>query len=220
MATPQHKRPERKCPQRKCIVSGEVKPVGELIRFVIGPNNDVVPDIDGRLPGRGIWTDASRDAVALAVKKRMFDRAARQKVLVDATLPDLIERNLTRKTVEILGLARKAGAAICGFQKVDALIRRERPFLLLEASDGAADGRRKLTSLLKKYENHKKGPIPVVDCLKSDELGLAFGRGSVIHAALTPHGLSERLLSECSRLGGFRRDASAADGPGECAPGT
>ncbi len=193
---------------RKCIASGEIKPKAVMLRFVVGPDSSIVPDIDECLPGRGIWLSADASSVGLAIKKGVFSRAAKKKVSVNPALADVIEQLLVKKCVNTLGLARKAGSAVCGFDKVDALIAAKRPALLLEASDGAKDGRRKLVGRAKRHEQDKQSAIPVIDWLKSDELGLAFGRGSVIHAALTEHGISDRLLRDCHRLNGFRVKAA------------
>src|SRR5271154_922396 len=105
-------------PLRRCIVTGEERPKAELVRFVVGPDGAVVPDIDGRLPGRGLWTRAQRDIVAAAVTRRLFSRAAKQSVSTAPDLPDRVAALLLRRCVEGLGLARRAGQAVAGFEQV------------------------------------------------------------------------------------------------------
>ncbi|TNE41412.1 MAG: RNA-binding protein [Alphaproteobacteria bacterium] len=197
-------RVETRVPERRCIATAQTRPQAELLRFVVGPENQIVPDVTGKLPGRGLWLTPTREALALALKKKAFARAAKAQVAVPDGLEDLIERLLVARAIEGLALARRAGAIVCGFQKVENALRQAPPAALFEASDGAADGRSKLLALAKRWQKEQKQPIPVLGCLNSEELGLAFGRGSVIHAALEKSGIAPRILSDFTRLGGFR----------------
>lgn len=183
---------------RRCIASGVARPREELLRFVIGPDRQLVADITGRLPGRGIWLSADRDSVKRALTRKLFDRAARQALRVDAGIADLIESLLAQRCVELLGMARRAGQAVTGFEKVRAEIRKGRAGLLLAAADGAADGRRKLRVLAPE--------APVAQALLADELGRAFGRGKVVHGVVAQGALARKIADEAGRLQGFRRE--------------
>jgi len=181
---------------RRCIVTGEVRPKEALVRFVVDPDGRIVPDVAGRLPGRGLWLTARRDIVATAVTKRLFARAARASVAVDDGLADWIERLLAERCGEALGLARRAGQAVTGFVKVRALAAGNGAAVLVEAADGGADSRGKLEALAP--------GIPVVDLLTCAELSAALGREHVVHAALAPGRLAAAFAAEAARLGGFR----------------
>lgn len=181
--------------ERKCIVTGEVQPKAGLIRFVVGPDNYVVPDILGKLPGRGMYVTAAR-ATLDAAKKGQFARAAKQAVTVPNDLACEVERQLARRVVDLIALTRKAGRAVCGFEKVkDWLAGGEHVRVLLQASDGSERGKAKLwTPEGARY----------FGCLTSSELGLAFGRQTVIHGALATGGLSNRVVEEATKLRGLR----------------
>ena len=182
--------------QRRCIVKGEVRPCEELLRFVVDPGGRLIPDIAGRLPGRGIWLSPDRDSVKRARARKLFDRAARRALQVEIDLDDRIEGLLASRCVELIGLARRAGQAVAGFEKVRAMLRRGRGAVLLAASDGARDGREKLRAAAQE--------LPLVDCLEADELGRAFGRERTVHAALSQGTLAVRLQIEARKLKGFR----------------
>lgn len=187
-------------PQRRCIVTGEVRERSALLRFVVGPDGAIVPDIDARLPGRGLWLTARRDIVERAVAKRIFARAARRPVSAPAELADRIESLLARRCGDALGLARRAGGAIAGFDRVGEAVRRGRVGLLLVALDGAAGGRGKLAAL-------GRG-LPAASVLTAAELGAAFGRERIVHAAVTDGPLCRRLMLDLSRLAGLRAAAA------------
>lgn len=176
-----------------------MRPKAELIRFVVAPDGKLVPDLAGRLPGRGLWLSARRDIVAAAVTKRLFARAARRAVLVDVDLADRLEALLAGRCRDDIGLARRAGQAVAGFAKVEAALADGRVAVLVAASDGAADGRGKLKALAP--------DLPRVEALTGAELAAAFGREHVVHAALAPGRLAEALLADAARLAGFRAAA-------------
>jgi predicted RNA-binding protein YlxR (DUF448 family) len=187
--------------ERRCIVTGEVLPEEALIRFVADPDGCVVPDIDARLPGRGFWVSAIRDVVDVAVAKNQFSRAAKAALKAPVELAEKVEQLLVRRLSDDLGLARRAGLLVLGFDNISrAMDAKTRPVLLIEAADGAADGRRKLVGMAGARGFYP----PVVDCLTCSELSLALGRENVIHAALNPGRLSERVRREAGRLRGFR----------------
>jgi uncharacterized protein len=181
---------------RRCLVTGTSHDRATLLRFVVGPDRRIVPDVDGRLPGRGLWLTAARDIVKTAVAKRLFARAAKQDVVVEDGLDDRVEALLVRRSIERLGLARRAGQAVAGFTQVEKAVRAGGVAALVEAVDGAADGRGKLRRLAR--------DLPVADRLTAAELGQAFARESVVHAALLRGRLAEAFVAEQARLAGFR----------------
>lgn len=195
MARGGHNKDDRGEAERKCIVSGEVQPKAGLIRFVVGPDNQVYPDVLGKLPGRGMYVTAERHALE-AASKGQFSRSAKQPVTVPDGLANEVERQLARHTVDLIALTRKSGRAVCGFEKVKGwLAGGERVRVLVQASDGSERGKTKLwTPEGARY----------FGCLTAAELGLAFGRQSVIHGALATGGLSNRVVEEATKLRGLR----------------
>ena len=192
---------EGRARERRDIVSGEIMPDSRLIRFVADPDGNVVPDAGAKLPGRGLWVEASRDAVSKAVEKKLFSRAAKAQVTAGADLPARAEKALVTRMLGDLGIARRSGALVLGFDNVlRALQGAKPPKVLIEAFDGAADGKRKLYAAAHRLELN----CVVIECLTSAELGLALGRENVIHAAVQPGGLAERLTFDAERLSGFR----------------
>ncbi|MCW5753039.1 MAG: RNA-binding protein, partial [Alphaproteobacteria bacterium] len=133
-------------PERRCIATGETKGPGEMVRFVVGPEGGIVPDLAGDLPGRGIWVSARRDCLELAVRKRLFARAARADVTVPPDLADLVERLVARRALDLLGLARRAGQVVAGFEKVRERLAAGRVAVLVQAGDAAPDGRARARS--------------------------------------------------------------------------
>jgi uncharacterized protein len=194
---------ERDGPERRCIVTGESGPRAGLIRFVVGPDDAVVPDIAGKLPGRGIWVSADRAALETAVKKRLFARAARAPVGVPPDLAERVEAGLVRRLIETIALARKAGEAVAGYEKVREWLARGEAAALVQAADGSERGRTKLRP--------PAGPESHVTCLSGQELGMAFGREVVIHAALAAGGLCGRVVEEAARLARLRGQIGALD---------
>jgi uncharacterized protein len=184
-------------PERRCIVSGQSQPSGGLIRFVVGPEAQIVPDLAERLPGRGIWVSADRAALEQAERKKLFARAARQQVSVPEGLADLLERLLARRVIELLSLARKSGQAVAGYEKCRDLGLRDEMAVLVQAHDGSVRGKTKLRP--------PDGPETYIGCLSGQEMGLAFGREHVIHAALRAGGLSQAVVEEAARLQGLRK---------------
>lgn len=195
---------ENRDPERKCIATGESQPKAGLIRFVVGPDAQVVPDLAGKLPGRGLWVSADLDALELAVRKNLFSRAARARVQVPADLVAMVTALLADRVVNSLSLARKAGQAIAGFEKVKALLVADDAVALFQASDGSEAMKRKLRP--------PKGANSYSDCLTAQELGVAFGRDTVIHAALTAGGLADLCVAEASRLEGLRKNGAPIRG--------
>jgi len=189
--------------ERRCIVTGKVLDPALLVRFVVGPERAIIPDVAGDLPGRGLWVTASREVLALAIKRKAFTRAAKGEVVVAGDLNERVEALLARRCLDLLGLARRAGEAVAGFEKVREALAAGRVAILLAAGDGAADGRGKLRRLA--------AGLPVIECFRSRELSLALGRENVIHAALAPGRLAGRIAAEAARLAGFRQPAGSLD---------
>ena len=167
-----------------------------MIRFVIGPEATVVPDLARKLPGRGIWLSAKADVVETARTKGAFARASRGKVVVPPDLLATIETGLTRRVVEFLGLARRAGQAVCGFAKVREMIGTGRCGLVVEALDGSADERARLVS---------GTALEVVTPLDAATLGAAFGRDHIVHVGVAPGRLAGAIATESARLAGICR---------------
>ncbi|MEM8576524.1 MAG: RNA-binding protein [Pseudomonadota bacterium] len=192
-------------PERKCLATGEVQPKNGLIRFVAGPGGQVVPDILGKLPGRGFYVSADRAALDKAVAKKLFARGAKAPVQVSDGLVDQIEALLARRTVDMIAMARKSGDAVAGYEKVKDMLGREEAQVLLQAHDGSSRGKSKLST--PHFGSY-------IGWLTADELGQAFGRQTVIHAALASGRLAERVVEEAHRLKGVR-DAAVAGATGK-----
>jgi predicted RNA-binding protein YlxR (DUF448 family) len=186
--------------QRRDIVSGEVMDEHALVRFVAGPDGVVYPDVSRKLPGRGIWVAANRAAVDAAVKKNAFSRSAKQTLKPAADLADQVEAQLRGRVLSSLGLARKAGDLTWGFDRVSAVIATGKAAWMIEASDGAEDGRRKLLGLAR----HQSPPPRLLGAFDSGELGLALGLDNVIHLAFLAGRGAGRWSAEVDRLAGFR----------------
>jgi predicted RNA-binding protein YlxR (DUF448 family) len=187
--------------ERRCIVSGEVLPEGKIIRFVVAPGGAITPDLAAKLPGRGIWVGATHAALATAVARNLFAKAARTKVRVADNLAAHVETLIVERMQSDLGMARRAGQIFLGFDTVLRALQSDAPpALIVEASDGADDGKRKLFAA-----RHARGlKIQTVECLTSRELSVAVGRENVIHAALKSGRLQERLSLDAERLSGLR----------------
>ena len=183
-------------PERRCIVTGESQPKAGLIRFCVGPEGQVVPDILGRLPGRGFYVEAVRTSLDKAAKKGLFARAARQPVKVPDGLTDLVEALLLRRVVDLISLARKAGDAVMGYEKVKDWLAKDKVRVLIQASDGSERGKTKLHA--------PDFPDGFIGWMSAGEMGLAFGRERAIHAALATGGLTARVVEEAARLAGLR----------------
>ena len=183
-------------PERRCVATRESQPRTGLIRFVVGPESEITPDLAGRLPGRGIWVSAEASALRRAAAKNLFARAAKQSVRVPPDLFERVESALARRLVELVALARKAGEAVTGFEKTKAALVGGQATLLLQAADGSVRERAELRP--------PPGENTLVSCLFGHELGLAFGRDNVIHAAVLAGGLSERIRDDALRLSGLR----------------
>lgn len=185
-------------PRRRCLATGEFKPKSALVRFVIGPEGTVVPDVRERLPGRGLWVSARRADIASAVKRGLFAKAAHKEVKVPDDLASAVEGLIARHALELLGLARKAGLVVMGARQVEALLNDGGATLLIEAQDASPRETARMQA------RARAQGIALAPCFSAAELGLALGRENVIHAALCAGPLAQRFLDETMRLGGFR----------------
>lgn len=191
-------------PERKCIATGESQPKAGLIRFCIGPEGQIVPDILGKLPGRGLYVSADRALIEKVAKKGLFARAARQPVKVPDGMADLVERLMVQRVVDLLSLARKAGDAVMGYEKVKDWLAKGQAATLIQASDGSERGKTKLSP--------PEGKGGFIGILTAGEMGLSFGRERAIHAALAAGGLRTRVVEEAARLAGLRLQVAGQDG--------
>ncbi len=184
-----------------------------MIRFVMGPDGAVVPDIRAKLPGRGVWVDARSDVVAAAVRKGAFARGFKAKAAAAPTLADDVDALLERDALQSLAMANKAGAVITGFAKVEAALAAGGLAALLHGADAGADGVRKLDGA-----RHAAGrTIVTLKVFTSQQLDLALGRTNVIHAALTAGTASQAFLTRCRRLMAYRLAAMDDDSGGASA---
>ena len=191
-------------PERTCIVTREAKASAGLIRFVLGPDQQVYPDLKHRLPGRGVWVTARSDKVEEAVRRRLFSRAFKTEAKVAETLPGDIGRLLRDDLRQALSLANKAGSVITGFHKVEAAITDKPIVALIHAAEAAEDGQRKIANQLRKRLGDAISSFPVIQDLSNDELDLALGRSHVIHAALVAGAGSDGFLNRWHRYRIFR----------------
>jgi len=190
--------------ERRDLVSGEVTPEERLVRFVAGPDGVVTPDVARKLPGRGLWVMANREAVETAAKKGGFSRAAKAKLTAPPDLADQVEKLLKARVLASLGLARRAGDLILGFEKAETAIEGGKVAWMVEAADGAHDGRRKLLQSARRAAESGRHAPRLFGVFSSEELGLALGLGNVIHLAFLAGRGADRWTIDVERLSGFR----------------
>ena len=194
--------------ERLCIATRQVSPVGALIRFVIGPDGAVVPDLKRRLPGRGVWVTGRRRFVAEAVRRRLFGRGFKAEVRVSLELPHEVEQHLEQSALNALSIAHKAGLVVQGFAKVEAAIASAPLAALVRARDAGEEGSRKLTAAFSRADAAAEGRTEgkIVEAFTSAQLDLALGRLNVVHAALLAGRASEAFLVRWRLLEDFRAD--------------
>jgi predicted RNA-binding protein YlxR (DUF448 family) len=199
-------RTNRSGTERMCAVTRAVRPIDELIRFVVAPSGEVIADLKRKLPGRGLWVSASHKAVAEAVRRNHFGKGFKRDVRVAPTLPKDTENLMLRGAVEALAMAAKAGQVVAGFSKVEGALQAHQAVALIHAADGAADGIRKLDAILRqKAGKAAESPeFPVIGVLTSEQLDLALGRSNVIHAALLAGAAGKTFLSRSQILVRYR----------------
>lgn len=196
--------------ERLCASTGMVRPVDDMIRFVVSPDGAAVPDLKRRLPGRGVWITATRSALGRAIARKAFARSFKRDVRITPDLLDTTERLLERAALDALAIAYKAGRAVTGFAKVEAALAHANAAALLHASDAAPDGVRKLNAAMRRNgDGH--GPVAVVAAFTSAQLDLAMGRSNVVHAALLAGPESKAFLTRAARLERFRTGTVATD---------
>jgi predicted RNA-binding protein YlxR (DUF448 family) len=199
-------RTNRSATERMCAVTRQVRPIDELIRFVVAPSGEVIADLKRKLPGRGLWVSATHQAVAEAVRRHQFGKGFKRDVRAAPTLPEDTESLLVRSLIEALAMAAKAGQVVSGFTRVETALQQHQAVALIHAADGAADGIRKLDAATRQNAgNSGNSPeFPVIDVLTSEQLDLALGRSNVIHAALLAGAASKTFLSRSQVLVRYR----------------
>ena len=190
--------------ERFCALTRSLLPVSEMIRFVVGPAGEVVPDVKRKLPGRGIWITASRASIDEAVKRNVFARGFKRDVKAAVDLAAETDRMLARAALDALAIAGKAGLVIGGFAKVEASLGRGEAQALIHASDAAEDGKRKLMQAVRRARTDESREIAVISAFSGDELDLALNRPNVVHAALLAGPGGETFLARVKRLERFR----------------
>ena len=181
--------------ERKCIATGQVLSKSELVRFVLGPNSLIYPDPENKLPGRGIWVKADRSAILKAEKRRLFSQAAKQSAECLENLAEQVENLIANRIIKLIGLSRKSGQCICGYEKVKDWLKKDIAKVLIQSSDGSSRGK----SRLRTPDDGK-----FIGCLSSKELGKAFRRENITHCALASGGLTQRIVEDAQRLKGLR----------------
>jgi uncharacterized protein len=199
-------RTKKSATERMCAVTRQVRPIDELIRFVVSPAGEVVADLKRKLPGRGLWVSASRQAVAEAVRRNHFSKGFKRDVRALPVLVSDTETLLVRSVIEALAMAAKAGQIVSGFSKVEGALEQGQARTLIHASDGAADGIRKLDAVARQNTGNgeESRDFPVVNALTSEQLDLALGRSNVIHAAVLAGPASKTFLSRSQLLVRYR----------------
>lgn len=213
-------RPAPAAPERRCLASGEVLPKAQLLRFVVAPDGTLVPDLAERLPGRGLWLQARQDMMAKACARNLFAKAAKRQVRVPDDLPQQVEALALRRCLDLLGLARRAGAVVAGFEKVKAALRAGEIGVLVQADDAADDGRQKIQALARAIGARANGahaagrPVPVLQFCGAAALGAAVGREAAVHVGIAPGRFAEVLTREVQRLAGLRGAVEQGNGVG------
>jgi len=198
---------------RLCVATAEAKPIDRMIRFVVGPDRAVVPDIKRKLPGRGVWVTARRDILAHAISRNAFARAFKTEIAVSKDLPALVEQLLERSVLDALAVAYKAGAVIAGFAKVESAIETDDIAALLHARDASADGYRKIVAAVNRRFGKDGERVVTMSGFTSAQLHLALGRPNVVHAAVLAERPSDTVLARWRLLDHFRMDPDQQSNP-------
>ncbi|MCZ2328057.1 RNA-binding protein [Bartonella sp. F02] len=192
--------------ERTCIVTRKTASATTLIRFVIGPNNQIVPDLKENLPGRGVWVSAHKDIIQEAIKRKSFSKSFKTDVEVAPNLANIVDRILLKSALGYLSITRKAGAVVTGLTKVDAAIRSGRVILVLHAKEAKEDGKRKISQAIHAVQQQINQEIKTISFLTSDEMSVAFGSNPVIHAALLNMKVANGFLKTIYKLAAYRED--------------
>ena len=195
--------------ERTCALTRRVMPVTEMVRFVVGPAGEVVPDVKRKLPGRGLWVTGTRASIAEAVKRNVFQRGFKRDLKVTPVLADDTERLLERSALDALAIAAKGGQVVAGAAKVEAAIGQKGPKqtrlqAVIHASDAAGDGKRKLAAAMQRNNDETPREIAIIETFTGGQLDLALNRPNVVHAALLAGPGSETFLARVKRLERFR----------------
>ena len=199
--------PQARAPERLCVATREVRPIGDLIRFVVGPDGEAVPDVKSKLPGRGVWVTATQEALGEAIKRKAFARGFKRDVRLPSDLIGRTEGLLERAVIDALAVVGKAGLVATGFAKAEAALAHDHVVAVLHAAEAAPEGVRKLDAAVRRQEGHRQavGAAPaMIKFLTAEQLDLALNRPNVIHAAVLAGPASETFLARCRRLEKFR----------------
>ena len=184
-----------KASERKCIATGQVLSKSQLVRFVLGPNSVIYPDTENKLPGRGIWVKADRSAIIQAQKGQLFSRAAKQSAECLENLAEQVENLVANRIIKLIGLSRKSGQCVCGYEKVKDWLKKDIAKVLIQSSDGSNREKSRLRT---------PADGQFIGWLSSKELGKVFGRENITHCALASGGLTQRIVEDAQRLKGLR----------------
>ncbi len=194
-------------PLRTCALTRRQEPVAELMRFVAAPDGAIVPDLAGRLPGRGVWLLNSRAVLEKALRANAFNRSLKRQVSADPALPDTVDRLLARRTLDALSMANKAGLVSTGFTKIDAAIGAGTVAALLHAVTAGDDGVEKLDRRYRAMARDLARPPLIFRIFENEQMSLALGRSNVVHAALMMGGATTFFIEQAARLARFRNES-------------
>lgn len=184
---------------RQCLVTRDILAKSEMIRFVLAPDESVVPDLKMRLPGRGVWVSAQKEYVQQAVQKGLFARGFKQKVTLPDGLPELVAEQMELGCLSALSMARKAGQIVTGFAKVETAIGQGSAIGLIHASDAAEDGQKKIAQVVRRYYGRDE-EFPRIRRFSAEVLSTALGQGNVVHGALLAGSAGKAVLNQVARL--------------------
>ncbi|WP_336294483.1 RNA-binding protein [Bartonella sp. CB169] len=190
--------------ERTCIVTRKNASAKTLIRFVVGPNNQIIPDLKSNLPGRGVWISAHHSAIETAIKRKAFNKSFKTDVEVAPNLAHTVDALLLKAALGSLSMARKAGAIVMGATKVDAAIRSGQVILVLHAKETKEDGKRKIAQAIHAIQQQTNRNIKTVSLFTSDEMRAAFGANPVMHAAVLDTKAAEGFLKTIHKLLAYR----------------
>lgn len=200
----------RATPHRRCALTRAELPASSMLRFVVGPDGTIVPDVKKKLPGRGLWLSATRETVEGARRKGVFARGFKREVRVPETLASDVAALLEQAALDALAIAGKAGEIVCGFTKVEKTLAERHAAALIHAREAAPDGVRKLAQIARAGSDFAQdsGPnsdsgLPSVDVFSGPQLDLALGRSNVVHAAVLAGPAGQSFLARCNRLADF-----------------
>lgn len=193
--------------ERRCALSKEVKSNHELIRFVANGDGEIFPDVSARAPGRGVWLSSDLQTLQEAIKTNAFSRSLKHAVKASDGLVENTIEQLKQKCLSMIGMAKRSGQIVLGFDNVCEHLRNKPAAFIIEAAESADDGRQKIFSLSKKWNS-----VQIIGCFSIDDLGSALGRDNVIHALIPKGDFAKAWAKEINRLAGFKTLAPSAWG--------